>query len=125
MGDPQIPAALAPAVAGIVSMHDFMPRKTLKMRIRLHLNGSATIYAVVPADLATIYNLNPLFGAPTGISGQGQTIVVIEDTMSLALGLDHLPLHLWAFGLHSGSLTTVHPAPQRHQQLHRPGRERR
>ncbi len=33
---------------------------------------------VVPGDLATIYNLNPLFSA--GISGQGQTIVVIEDT---------------------------------------------
>jgi subtilase family serine protease len=35
-------------------------------------------YLVVPGDLATIYNLNPLFTA--GISGQGQTIVVIEDT---------------------------------------------
>src|SRR3989442_1418731 len=35
-------------------------------------------YAVVPADLAKIYNLNPLFSA--GISGQGQTIVLIEDT---------------------------------------------
>ena len=36
------------------------------------------IEAVVPADLATIYNLNPLFKA--GISGQGQTIVLIEDS---------------------------------------------
>ena len=35
-------------------------------------------YAMVPADLATIYNLNPLFTA--GYSGQGQTIAVIEDT---------------------------------------------
>ena len=41
-------------------------------------SGGSTYQAVVPADLATIYNLNPLFAA--GISGQGQTIVVIEDT---------------------------------------------
>ena len=33
---------------------------------------------LVPADLATIYNFNPLFSV--GISGQGQKIVVIEDT---------------------------------------------
>ena len=37
-----------------------------------------TYEAVVPGDLAAIYNLNPLFSA--GYSGQGQTIVVIEDT---------------------------------------------
>jgi subtilase family serine protease len=34
--------------------------------------------AVTPADFATIYNLNPLFA--DGITGKGQTVVVIEDT---------------------------------------------
>jgi hypothetical protein len=29
MSDPQVPAALAPAVVGIVSLHDFMPRPRL------------------------------------------------------------------------------------------------
>ena len=33
---------------------------------------------VTPADLATIYNFNPLFAA--GTTGQGQTIYLIEDT---------------------------------------------
>ena len=32
----------------------------------------------MPADLATIYNLNPLFAK--GLTGKGETIVVIEDT---------------------------------------------
>ena len=33
---------------------------------------------VVPADLATIYNFNPLFNA--GVSGQGQPITLVEDS---------------------------------------------
>ena len=42
--------------------------------------------------LATIYNFNPAFAA--GISGQGQTIVLIEDTdLYSAAGLEHFPLH--------------------------------
>ena len=79
MSDPQIPAALAPAVAGVVSLHDFMPHAMYRPRANYTVtSGGQTYYLVVPADLATIYNLNPLFSA--GISGQGQTIVVIEDT---------------------------------------------
>ncbi len=38
-----------------------------------------TYHAVAPADFATIYNLNPLFAE--GITGKGQTVVVIEDTL--------------------------------------------
>ena len=41
-------------------------------------NANPVTQAVTPGDLAIIYNLNPLFSQ--GISGQGQTIVVIEDT---------------------------------------------
>ena len=32
MSDPQIPAALAPAIVGIVSLHDFKPRAQHEMR---------------------------------------------------------------------------------------------
>ena len=72
MSDPQIPAALAPAVAGIVSLHDFVPHPMHKLRMAITplLAGGETYQAVVPADLATIYNMNPLFA--TGISGQGR-----------------------------------------------------
>jgi uncharacterized repeat protein (TIGR01451 family) len=111
MSDPGIPAALAPAVLGIVSLHDFWPHAMHKMsRAHPEYTFAGPTYALVPADLATIYNLNPLFSA--GYSGQGQTIVVIENT-------DVFSTSDWStfrstFGLSgytSGSFTTVHPAP--------------
>ncbi len=107
--DPQIPAALAPAVVGVLSLHDFVPHSMHKMRPAYTLGG-AQYQAVVPGDLATIYNINPLFNA--GTSGEGQTVVVLEDT-------DVYSAQDWntfrsTFGLSaysSGSFTQVHPAP--------------
>jgi len=117
MSDPRIPATLAPFVAGIVSLHDFLPRPMYKPRAQYTFPVTGgTEYAVVPGDLATIYNLNPLFSE--GYSGQGQTVVVIEDTDA------YNPTHLavpadWTnfratFGLSnysSGSFSQVNPAP--------------
>jgi subtilase family serine protease len=111
MSDPRIPEALAPVVAGVVSLHDFRPRTMSKRRPDYtFVSGKDTYQAVVPADLATIYNLNPLFKA--GIAGQGQTIVVVEDT-DLYSATDWTTFRS-EFGLSSyttGSLATVHPAP--------------
>jgi subtilase family serine protease len=77
--DPQVPAALAPAIAGIVSLNDFRPHPMFKPRAQYTYGSSGNqTWAVTPADLATIYNLNPLF--KNGITGKGQTVVVIEDT---------------------------------------------
>jgi subtilase family serine protease len=112
MSDPRIPAALAPVVNGIVSLHDFRPHAYYKPKSAYTFTNSSgdTYEAVVPGDLATIYNLNPLFSE--GITGKGQTIVVIEDT-------DVYSTADWsafrsAFGLSgytSGSFTQVHPLP--------------
>jgi subtilase family serine protease len=68
---------------------------------------------MAPADLATIYNFNPLFKASSPITGQGQTIALAEDT-NLYSNSD------WSnfrsiFGLtaySSGNLQIVHPAPK-------------
>jgi regulation of enolase protein 1 (concanavalin A-like superfamily) len=113
--NPQIPAALSSLVVGIVSLHDFSPHAMHQMHQAHHqftfpnpLGG--TDFALAPADLATIYNLNPLFNA--GNSGQGQTIALIEDT-------DVFTLSDWtsfrsAFGLSRYSAATIaaiHPAP--------------
>jgi subtilase family serine protease len=106
MSDPQIPAALAPAVVGIVSLHDFRPHAMHRPRAAYTVSSGQE--AVVPADLATIYNLNPLLS--TGITGQGQTIALIEDT-------DLYSTADWStfrstFGLSgysTGALTQVHP----------------
>jgi len=82
MTEPRIPTALAPVIAGVASLHDFRPHtmhQLRKPRPQFTFSGLfGDTYAVVPADLATIYNLNPLFSA--GISGQGQSITLIEDT---------------------------------------------
>ncbi len=110
MGDPQIPAALAPAVAGIVSLHDFRPRKLSKPRPNYTFNaGGQAWQAVVPADLATIYNLTPLFTA--GITGKGETIVVIEDTdVWSTADWNKFRSVFGLAGYTSGSFTTVHPS---------------
>ena len=94
MSDPKIPAALAPAVAGVVSLNDFRPRTMFKAVKRAGVgftfgpdcgfmtglrDGTNTYCeALMPPDLATIYNFNPVFAM--GITGLGQTIVVIEPS---------------------------------------------
>jgi subtilase family serine protease len=109
MSDPQIPAALAPAVAGVVSLHDFTPHPMKKARpVFTYTSQGYTNQAVTPSDLATIYNLAPLFGA--GYTGMGQTIAVIEDS-NLYNSADWDTFRS-TFGLSqytSGSLTTSHP----------------
>ncbi len=114
MSDPQIPEALAPAIAGIVSLSDFRPHamwsKQVKKRTDYTFTSGGYVYeAVTPGDLATIYNLNPLFA--NGNTGAGQTIALIEDA-DLYSAQDWTTFRT-TFGLSqytSGSLTTVHPA---------------
>ncbi len=133
--DPSIPAALAGVVAGVVSLNDFRPH-ALHQQIRpvhfdtrtgaqtqegtavtrsgaLHPDYTFSSYggtyeAMSPGDLATIYNLQALFSA--GYSGQGQTIVVIEDT-NVYSTTDWTTFRS-KFGLSSytaGSFTEEHP----------------
>jgi hypothetical protein len=111
MSDPEIPAALAPAILGVVSLNDFHPHPGFTPRAQYTVEENGTeYYLVTPGDLAKIYNLKPLF--ENNISGQGQTIVVLEDT-------DVNATADWAsfrsvFGLSGytdGSFTQIHPAP--------------
>lgn len=109
MSDPQIPAALAPAVEGVVSLHNFPPHPMLVPRSQYTIPSVA--YPVVPGDLATIYNLNPAFAA--GYTGLGQTIVLVEDT-DLYNATGDWSVFRQTFGLNQythGSLAQVHPAP--------------
>lgn len=109
MSDQQIPAGLAPALVGVVSMNDFMPHPLLRQRAANYTIGNG-YYAVVPADLATIYNFNPVFA--TGISGQGQTIVVVEDSdVYSTADWSNFRTALGLSSYMSGSFMQVHPAP--------------
>ncbi len=79
MTDPRIPAALEAVVAGVVSMHNFHPTPLLIPRGQYtYTNSFGTFHSLVAGDIETIYNIAPLFAA--GYSGQGQTIMVVEDT---------------------------------------------
>jgi subtilase family serine protease len=103
MSDPQIPAALAPAVAGIVSLNDFAPHPAFTRSL-----GGPYSYQVAPADLATIYNFNPLFKA--GITGKAQTVDLAEDSDIYAPSDWSLFRKIFGLSGYSGaSLTTIHP----------------
>jgi subtilase family serine protease len=106
MNDPRIPEALAPAIAGIVQMHNFKPHHFARPKVQPAYNLGGGNNEVTPADWQTIYNISPLYRE--GIYGQGQTIVVVEDTNSY--GTD-FATYQTAFGLtkYGGSLSTVHP----------------
>lgn len=107
--DPQIPAALAPAVVGIVSLHDFRPHPMVKVRGQYTFAGAGgTEYAVVPGDLAEIYNFTPTFNS--GNTGQGQTIVAVEDTDLYSTADWNTFRSTFGLGGYAGALSQVHPA---------------
>lgn len=87
--DPQVPAALAGIVNGVLYLNNFKPRHFLHQRSAAHIDSKSGvfrrdytagggIYPVVPWDLQKIYNIAPLLSA--GVSGQGMKIVIVEDT---------------------------------------------
>lgn len=114
MHEPRIPLSFASVISGVVSLHDFRPRTMHRLRkpSREFTVGGlfGDTYAVVPADLATIYNLNPLFTA--GISGQGQSITLIEDTdVFTANDWSSFRSVLGLSGYSGASFSSVYPAP--------------
>ena len=111
MTDPRIPAALAPVIAGVVSLSDFRPHSLRKPHAQYTATSSGyTYHAIVPADLATIYDLTKAFSA--GYTGQGQTIAVLEDSdIYDSSDWDTFRSVLGLSGYASGSLTAVQPAP--------------
>jgi subtilase family serine protease len=118
VSDPQVPVALAPAIEGLVSLHDFRARSKFVRRAALanartsRVTGSCygqPCYAVGPGDLATIYGLTALFKA--GYRGTGHVIATVEDT-NLFERADWTKFRS-TFGLnvYAGELEIVHPAP--------------
>ena len=110
MTDPEIPAALAALIAGVVSLHDFRPHamhQTRTPRAAYTTGNGSFPYIVTPADLATIYDLNPVFAA--GNTGQNQTIVVIEDADVNANDWTTFRSVFGLSGYTTGALVTANP----------------
>jgi len=100
--EPQVPAALAPAIAGFRSLNDFrlkplhhdagVAQHNMKTGTWEKVSGPTSapdltftnegeqFFFVSPQDFYTIYNENPLFSATPPIDGHGVTIAVIEET---------------------------------------------
>jgi hypothetical protein len=90
--DPSIPVALAPAVAGVMTLHNFLSKpashfletpvlaqvvKNQRSKRQVTFpgqNGQAAVQALEPQDFATIYNINPAYNS---LSGAGVTIGVV------------------------------------------------
>lgn len=75
--DPQIPAALAHAVSGVLSLHNF--RRAPQMRARTLTSArpqytAGSTHYLFPADFTAIYDLNPLY--QQGTNGAGTTIAI-------------------------------------------------
>jgi hypothetical protein len=96
--DPEIPAALAPIVAGITQLHDFNPKSHRITAPQAHLSANGThgkqitwvdpygynaLY-FTPADAAILYNtpnsaLNPSYKGTT-YDGTGVTVGIVGDS---------------------------------------------
>ncbi len=77
--EPVFPRALEGLVSGLKGLtnnhaHPFL-RRRLYPQISIGINGN---HFLAPADLATIYNLNPIYGQ--GTDGTGQTIAVVGQS---------------------------------------------
>lgn len=81
--DPQIPAALAGVVRGVVSLHDFRRKSEIASQAAPSAraaNGSQALYTagsthyLFPADFAAIYDLSPVYDA--SITGSGISIAI-------------------------------------------------
>ncbi|MBV9265208.1 MAG: hypothetical protein JO061_03475 [Acidobacteriaceae bacterium] len=83
--DPQVPAALAPVIAGIVSLHNFESKPQVRSMgwtgaiarpgLQPETNLGGAVHALSPGDYAVIYNATLLLNA--GTNGSGRSIAVI------------------------------------------------
>ena len=128
MHEVQIPAALASAVVGVTSLNDFRPHPANKgiaagridaaskavvpAAVKTGASPAFTInadyQAVVPDDLHTIYNFEPVYAQ--NITGKGQEVVVIEDTD--VYSVKDWDVFRTTFGLAKytkGSFSQIHP----------------
>ena len=77
-----IPAASSGVVAGIRNLDDFRPKshlKTMPLSVaRPNYTDSSGGHELTPGDIATIYDISPLYSA--GITGAGQSIALVGQS---------------------------------------------
>jgi hypothetical protein len=129
--DPQIPAALAPVIGGVLSFNNFRSRPlyhNLGVVSRSKATGTFTpaqplftipdsngcgvqtsnCYGVGPYDFATIYNVLPLWTSAPAINGTGQTIAIVGET---DINPQDVTDFRTFFGLPAPNLQVIHDGP--------------
>jgi hypothetical protein len=106
--DPQIPAALAPVVAGINTLHNFRKKSAIRVlgkasrvantsmwQPEFTFSGAAGVeHFLAPGDFAKIYNTAALY--QNGIDGTGQSIAIVARNN---IHLSDVQIFRIAFGL--------------------------
>jgi biotin operon repressor len=90
--DPQIPAALTPVVAGVLTLHNFLKKPQIHLSneqisakyvpgARPQFTSSSGRHALTPADYDVIYNITPqsVGGGPASIAIVGRTNINFQD----------------------------------------------
>lgn len=120
--DPKIPAALAPAIGGVLSLYNFpihtqvhavgkAPATLNSAGVKPQVNLGGSAHALSPGDYAVIYNSKPLVNS--GVNGSGYKIAVLGrsnlNTQDIAdfrrvFGLPAIPLQVIVNGTNPGDL---------------------
>jgi trimeric autotransporter adhesin len=112
--DPQIPAALAPVIAGITPMNNFPSKSYARVLGKASFQAethtitpqwtlnSQPLLAFAPGDFAIQYDVNPLYSA--GVNGNGVTVGIIS-----ASNVDpaNVAAYRSLFGLSPGTLNLI------------------
>jgi subtilase family serine protease len=86
---PMIPAALSGIVGGFRGLHNFVPKSAIVPHnpnsAILHpdytfTTSGGTFTAIAPGDIATIYDITPLYQATPSIDGTGESLVIVGQT---------------------------------------------
>jgi len=78
-----VPAAIAPAVLGITNLDDFRPHahvilsKNSRAKSHFTSSQSGNVY-FAPGDIATVYDISPLYNA--SVTGTGQSITLVGQS---------------------------------------------
>jgi hypothetical protein len=120
--DPSIPTALTPAVAGVLTLHNFLSKPHIhfspqplaaklvspgpgkKPQVTFPAqDGQPTTYALAPQDYAVIYNISPVYNETTGVSdGNGTSIAVVGRSNLYNSGADVIDFFYDAIGAGPG-----------------------
>src|SRR5439155_19865436 len=78
--EPLLPQVLADLIEGFRGFNDFLPKRIGKAHRAAvpEITGGNGSHALAPDDLATIYNISPLYRA--GFDGTGQRLAIVGQS---------------------------------------------